>query len=398
MPLPGLHIELANGALGRVDATADGVAGLILTGTAVDGKVELNKVYQVSSPRDLTNLGISKEENPLAYKDVNAFYAQAGDGAELYLLLVSNATTLAQMCSTEDGSPLRKLIDKAKGRIRLVGVNRIPAEGYTPDTSTTGIDNDAVLAAQAAQSLSESYAKKFNPFRLFMPALLWDTEAEDFFKPRQASYNRVGFVLACDAQFESANDVFTSPAIGQVLGRTAAYPVNYSIARVKSGAIAAEGWLADGSTPEDSAGKGDSLHDAGYIFYRNYIAMNGYYLNDDPLATALTDDYNAINLGRVIDKGILIVYQTYMREINDSVPVDKDGYLPPEICKYYEGIIDNAIAIGMNDEISDFSSYVDPKQNILSSSRMNVVCKIVPKGILRDIYITLGFDNPALNT
>ena len=27
---------------------------------------------------------------------------------------------------------------------------------------------------------------------------------------------------------------------------------------------------------------------------------------------------------------------------------------------------------------------------------MNVNCKIVPKGILKEINVTLGFDNPAL--
>lgn len=393
MGLPGVHIELTNGALGRGAATADGVAGLVLTGTAVADKLELNKVYTLSSPRDLTALGVTAVNNPLVYKDVNAFYAQAGDGAELYLLVVSSATTLTQMCSVADGSPLRKLIDQAKTRIRLVGVNRIPADGYEADTADTGIDKDAVLAAEAAQELANSYAKQFNPFRLLIPALLLDAETESLFAPREASYNRVGFVLGCDQKF----DTFASPAIGQVLGRAAAYPVNYSLARVKSGSIAATGWLSDGNTPEDHAGKAAALHDAGYIFYRTYVGKNGYYLNDDCMAASLTDDYSNLNLGRVIDKAIRIVYSTYIEEINDSVEVDDNGYLPAEMCKYYEGTIDNAIAAGMKDEISAFDSYIDSKQNILSTSRMDVSCKIRPKGILRDIYVNLGFDNPAIN-
>lgn len=391
MPLPGLHITIANGALGRVAATADGVAGLILTGQAVEGKLEYNRVYQLSSPRDLTALGITQENNPLAYKDVNAFYAQAGDGAELYILVVSSASTLTQICGTADGTPLRKLIDQGKGRIRLVGVNRIPEEGYTPDTDTTGIDQDAVTAAEAAQTLAESYAGRINPFRILIPALLWDDEKPVLYSPRESSYNRVGFVLAADEKFGT----FTSPAIGQVLGRAAAYPVNYSLARVKSGSIAADGYLANGKKPEDSAGKADALHDAGYIFYRNYISMNGYYLNDDCMAAPLTDDYSNLNLGRVIDKAMLITYTTYIQEINDNVSVDEDGYLPAELCKYFEGNIQNAIAANMRDEISAFSAYIDPQQNILATSRMNVVCKITPLGVLRDIYVTLGFDNPA---
>ena len=147
MALPNVIINLQNGGLGRVALGDDGVAGLILTGKAVADKLELNTVYQISSPRDLTKYGITVENNPLAYKELTAFYTEAGGGAELYLLLVSEATTLTQMCSSEDGSALTKLITYGRGRIRLVGVNRLLPAEYEVNTSTTGIDNDAVTAA-----------------------------------------------------------------------------------------------------------------------------------------------------------------------------------------------------------------------------------------------------------
>ena len=95
MALPNIHIQLKNGSLGRVVRGDDGVTGLIVTGEAVADKLELNKVYQLSSPRDLTILGITAENNPLAYKDLLAFYREAGDGAELYLLVVPAATSLS---------------------------------------------------------------------------------------------------------------------------------------------------------------------------------------------------------------------------------------------------------------------------------------------------------------
>lgn len=391
MPLPNLVIKLENGALGQVAATADGVAGLVLTGTAVQDKVALNKVIQLSSTRDLKTLGITTDNNPLVYKDVTAFYEQAGDGAELYLLIVPEATTLTQMCSIEADSPLKKLIDYAKGRIRLVGINRIAPAEYEADV-TQGIDADVVTAAEAAQNVAADYQAKIAPFRMLIPALSWGGTTENLFKPREASHNRVGIVLAADKLIGNK----ASAAIGRILGRAAAIPVNYSIARVKSGIIAAAGYMTNGRTPEECAGLHEALHDAGYIFYRTYVCKNGYYLNDDCMAAPLSDDYSGLALGRVIDKAIIIAYTTYISEIQDSIEVDENGQLPQYLCTYFESNIQNAIAAGMQNEISDFNVHIDPKQNVLSTSTMDISCAIVPKGVLKTINVTLGFSNPAL--
>ena len=170
MALPNVTINLENGNLGRIAQSDDGVAGLILTGAAVAGKLELNRVYLINSTRDIAKLGITAENNPLAHKDLTAFFTETGDGAELYLLVMAQATLLSQMCSIEDGSPLKKLITYAKGRIRLVGFNRLPPAEYSADTTETGIDKDVVTAATAAQSVGDSFAKKVMPFRCLVPA------------------------------------------------------------------------------------------------------------------------------------------------------------------------------------------------------------------------------------
>lgn len=391
MGLSDIDIKLENGALGRVAATADGVAGLILTGKAVAEKLDLNKVYLFSSTRDLAAHGITPENNALVYKEVQAFYKQAGDGAELYLLVVSEATTLSQMCSTDASSPLRKLIGFAAGRIRLVGVNKLPPAEYEADTAQ-GIDGDVITAVAAAQSVAEEYQGKISPFRLFLPAINWTGDTENLYKPREGSFNRVGLVLAADEVIGK----IASPAVAQVLGRAAKIAVNHSIARTKDGIIAVSGFLANGKTPEECDGVLNILNDAGYIFYRTFIGKNGYYLNDDCLAAPVDDDYSNLNLGRVIDKAIVITYGAYIDEIQDSVEVDDTGKLPQYLCSYFESKVENAVAANMQNEISNFKCFVDPAQNILSSGKLAISCKIVPKGILKKINVTLGFDNPAL--
>ena len=390
MALPNVTIRLENGNLGRVAQSDDGVAGLILTGAAVADKLALNEVYLINSSRDIAQLGITAENNPLAYKELTAFYTETGDGAELYLLVVSEATLLSQMCSLEEGSPLKKLITYAKGRIRLVGINRLPSAEYSADTTETGIDKDVVTAAAAAQSVGESFARKVMPFRCLIPAAGWDGTTDKLYKPREGSTNRVGFIMACDDQ---ANK---TAAIGQMLGRAARISVNQSLARVKSGAIAAEGWLTNGKTPEECDAMLDLLDEAGYIIYRSFPIKNGFYPNDDHMGAQLSDDYSNLNYGRVADKAMIYAYTAYIEEIQEDIETDDEGNIPQEMCSYYERLIDNAVAVAMQGEISDFKSYVDPAQNVLSTRRMTVSCRIRPRGMLRDIIVNLGFENPAI--
>lgn len=378
--------------MGRSAATADGVAGMVLTGATVSGTLELNKHYQLSGTADLTRLGVTAENNPLVYKEVTAFYEQAGDGAELHLLVVAEATTLTQMCDSVDSSPLRRLIDASGGRVRLVGVNRIPPEAYEADV-TQGIDKDAITAAEKAQAVAESYASgKVNPFRLLMPAPAFDADAGSLFKPREASCNAVCFVLASD-------DATThTAAIGRILGRAASLAVHQSIGRVRSGSIATDMYLTDGTPYPEADGLADSLHDAGYIIPISYPRKNGAYLNGDPAAAPVTDDYAQLRYGRTIDKARIIIYDTLIDEILDNVESDTDGDLSAGQRASYETIIDNAVLTRMTGEITAFSSRIPEGQNILSSETVEVVCEIQPMGVVNTFEVTLQFTNPALKS
>ena len=392
MARPNVNITLGNGNLGRSAATDDGVAALLLTGATVSGKLELNKHYRLSGTADLVALGATADNNPLVYKEVTAFYEQTGDGAELHLLVVAEATTLTQMCDSAADSPLRKLIDASGGRVRLVGVNKIPPTEYEADT-TQGIDKDAITAAEKAQAVIESYAAgKVNPFRLLMPAPAFDAEVDSLFKPRESSTNAVCYVLASD------DAVKHTAAIGRVLGRAASLSVHQSIGRVRSGSIGTEMYLTDGQSYIDADGLADSLHDAGYIIPVAYPRKNGAYLNGDPAAAPVTDDYAQLRYGRTVDKARIIVYDTLIDEILDDVDTDSDGDLSAGQRTSYEGMIENAVLTQMNGEITSFAVSIPEGQNILTSETIRVVCRIQPKGVVETFEVTLEFTNPAIKT
>lgn len=300
---------------------------------------------------------------------------------------------MTQICSVEPGSALQKLIDSATGRIRVVGINRNPPAEYVPSIEKC-IDADVITAINGAQSLTQSYMSKIAPFIVLIPAIGWDGQTVELYQPREGSYNCVSVVMASDGKFGQSK--LYSAAIGQVLGRVAKSSVNISVARVKDGAIAANGFLTNGETPDENYNLWNILHDAGYLFYRNYTGKNGYYLNDDATAVATTDDYHRLCLVRVIQKAVVICYKTYIDEILDSVQVDPDnGQLPTPLCKAFEQSLIRAINTNMVDEISGFTAYIDPDQNLITSGALHVQCKIVPTALIKEINVDLSFNNPS---
>lgn len=395
MSLPNVNIVLGNGNMGSVTLSDDGIAGLILTGTAVANKLELNKVYVLSSTLDLTKRGIDESNNPFLYKELMGFYNASGEGAELHLLVVSEATTLTQICANTADSPLKKLVNSAAGRIRLVGINRNTPAGYSP-TKEKGLDKDVITAIAAAHVVAEGFLSAIAPFRVLLPAIGWDGSTDAIYQPRESSYNRVGVVLASDGKYGAS--ALYSAAIGQVLGRAAKISVHQNIGRVRSGAIATDGYLTDGKTPQEHFSEWNLLDNAGYIFYRTFVGKNGYYLNGDAMAVPTTDDYCYLSSGRVVDKAMVIAYKTYIDEILDNIDLDPDkGTIQTHICKGYEASIERAVGTNMSGEISSFTAYIDPSQNILATGNLTITCKIVPKGTLREITVNLSLHNPANN-
>ena len=390
--LPNVKITLGNGNIGSVSLSDDGVAALLLTGAAVEGKFTLNTHYVLSGTSGLTTLGITEANNPLIYKEVNAFYAQAGDGAELHLLAVSEATTLTQMVAIAADSPIRKLLDPAAGRIRLVGLNRTLPANYEA-TMNGCVDGDVQTAVVAAQAIAQSYLGKIAPVCILVPAMKWTGAVANIYQPREGSQNMVGVVLASDGKVGTTQ----SAAIGMVLGRAAKIAVNVSVGRVADGAIAAAGagYLMDGATPESHYADWEALHDAGFIFFRTYIGKGGYYLNDDATAAPTTDDYCQLCLTRVIQKAVLVCYKTYIDSILDNVSIDPEtGKLPTAMAKYYESLLTNSINSNMEGEISGLTISIDPDQDLITTKKMDVVARITPTALLREIEVNLAFSNP----
>lgn len=394
MALPRVKISFENGALGGVAPSEDGVCGLVAYATAVSTTFALNTPYLITKLAGLEALGVTSEAtgvNAALYKTVKEFYSEAPDGTKLWVMGVAASTSIANL-TDKANNIISPLLRAARGSINILMLKLASA---AEPTMSGSIDGAVLTAVTNLQALAEDWAEnKYAPFMCLVEALSYNGVAASLPDLTARSDNRVGVVLG-DSVSGSAG-----AAVGLVAGRLAAEPVQRSLARVRSGAIKAEAMYIGTNLAE--IGDPDVANDLGYIVPRTFVGKSGYYWSDDHLATEASDDYCAIPRRRVIDKAYRITYKTIVDEVAENVPVNAEGKLAAFHCKGVETSVESAIVNSMTsegnlgndpDNASDLGvqCYIDPDQNILATSRLEVNLKVKPHGYSKYIDVKLGF-------
>lgn len=394
MALPAVIIQLQNGALGQVAANADGVVGIVFNGVAATS-LALGVSKQGFGLDEFEAVGIDAAYDTAnsvkVWRQIKEFYDEAGDGAELWVMLVSQATNI-QTILDKTQAFAKKLLDDSAGRIRLLGVGRNPAGGYTPNTTANQVDVDVINALTTGQALADDMQAAFRPVRIVI-------EGYAFTGTTSTLANLTAQTKPNMAVLIGNSESGARSAVGVLLGRLASVPVQRNPGRVKDGSLLIAAAFLGTATLESNEGAATAIHDKGWITLRKYVGKAGYYFSDCPTADAPTSDYNALTRGRVVDKAIRIAYETFVEEILDEVEINPaNGQIATVKAKYYQRLIDNAVnnAMTANSEISGFASFVDPAQNVLSTGKICVDMRITPVGYAKEILVKIGFQNAAL--
>ena len=391
-----VNITLANGQLGATLQTNDGVAGMVLTGASESGGYTVETPILITSLADLGAAGVSVGGNPFAYRQVKEFYDEAGAGAQLYLMRLNASVLVNVMADNTNTHGAKKLLDFAGGKIKLLGLmtndTLVYAGGTPPLLVTAGINADVYTAVSNMAVLAASYFEAEKPFRVVIGGTSYNGSASALTDVTAGTTNNRTAVLIGDTV--SGNEA----CLGLLLGRMSALPVQRKISRVRNGALSNTVAYVGTATLESVSGTLSVIAGKGFITFKTYANVSGYFFAGDGTCSATTDDYHYLARGRVIDKAHLIAYTTFVQEVDDEVPVNSDGTLDAGFCSWLGRQIVNGINNTMtaNKEISAVSCFIDPTQNILSTSMLNVVLSITPVGYATDIEISLGFENPGL--
>ncbi len=386
-----VNITLANNQLGATLQTNDGIAGLVLTGQDDSGGYHLGTPILVTSLANLAVQGITEASNAFAHRQVKEFYDEAGQGAQLYLMLVPATQKVSDIADHTNADGALKLLTFAQGKVKLLGImsddTAVASATSVPTVVLNSLNEEVYTAITKMNVLAASFFGDQKPFRALIGATSYNDSSAGLSNLTAGTTNSRTAVVLGDTQ------TGLSSALGLVLGRLSAIPVMRKVSRVRTGAMSNSAAYIGSNRVETIASELSVISEKGFITWWIYPNVSGYFLSGDDTCSSFSDDYHSLAHGRVIDKAHLLAYSTFVQEVDDEVPVKADGTLDSGFCKWLSQQILNQVNNTMtaNNEISSASCFIDPVQNILSTNRLNVVLRIVPVGYATDIEINLGF-------
>ena len=141
----------------------------------------------------------------------------------------------------------------------------------------------------------------------------------------------------------------------------------------------------------------DNLDDWGFVFFRKFVGLAGTYLTSSNAATSLNSDYAYIENSRTIHKAIRGVNAAVLPQLSSPLYVQPNGTLRPDTVGFFSSLITRPLVAMENaGELSGFSVEIDPNQNVLATSILNVVIKLLPVGVAREIIVQLGFTSSII--
>ena len=376
-----------NGGLSRELNGSDHISGLI-----VYGEKAVDKILLLSTD-ELEPIGVTLETHPVLFYHVNEFF-RINPGAKLYI----------QGVAVSDGefSEIKVLQNYANGDIRQLAVCDFKSAVSTLTNALPKLNQIATDLGNQNLPLSILFSVKIESAEL---VTLTDLHT---------SNERVSVVIGQDVGGLGAYLATSNPSIsniGACLGAVSKAMVHESIAWVEKQNLVDVAYakkltgdveqaremdiigFVDGSKLSDySPEQIKAIEDKGYIFCLKHTGIAGTYFNDSFTATALDSDFAYIENNRTIDKAIREINKVLVPRISAPAYVDPDtGYLANSTVAATEALCDDVLDQMIRDgEISGYAVSINPRQQILKTSKLEVVVKLVPVGVLREIIVKIG--------
>jgi len=387
-------ITETNGALGGTLQTNDGIMGFVLTGNTGDA-------YALGTPILVTSLAalrtggnaITATNNYFAYRQVSDFFNNAGSGAQLYLMLVPDSMTVADMADHTNSNGYIKLWNYAAGQCK--GIMVMSDDTEVTVTTVTGVNADCYTALTRLHAGAVAAAAADKPFFGIVGGTSYSNVIGDVTNMASGTSDNYVSLLVGDIEGPTGYSGGTAACLGFVAGMLAKLPVQRKISRTANGPLSGVSEAYVGTDTVEAAG-GDiaALANKGIITIQTYPNVSGYFFTGDPTCTVTSDDYNCIAHRRVINKAFALAYAFGVQLIDDEVPTVAGGTIDPGYAKWLQQQFINQIKNNMVSagECSGVNCFVDPNQNILSNNTVNVVLQVLPVGYSTYINIMLGFE------
>jgi hypothetical protein len=213
-----------------------------------------------------------------------------------------------------------------------------------------------------------------------------------------AGRSNLSILAGCDldpALVARLGDFAYFGCIGNALGALSRAAVNESIAWVQKFplGLAVPGFISGDLLKNVPAGDRDLINGNRYLFVRTYESDANCYYNDSHTLDVVTSDYAYIENVRTMDKATRGIRSNLLPWLNGPLYVDaSSGQMRPDTVAFLEATAARALEdMEKAGELSGYRVEIDPEQNVLATSLVEVVIRNVPVGVMRKVLVKIGF-------
>lgn len=239
-----INITVLANAVG-IPTTLSGVMGMVIQGVAVANQLVLDTPYLLTSADDMAGLGITAAYDTTnataVYQQISEFYAQAGEGALLWLQVCATATAFATYVASNTFTNFVRYTAQAAitQQAKIIGLCYQPPTAVQSATDFPADVPATVIAAQTVQK--QLYAIGY-PLAFIVDGYNMSSTTTPANLGTQATGTSYAVSLCITGT--KGNGV---SAVGLALGRYARISVGRGVGAVEDGAIdTLTAWLTNG--------------------------------------------------------------------------------------------------------------------------------------------------------
>jgi hypothetical protein len=375
MPLTGVNIDRAQGALGLQEPLESGVSAIVTNGVAVSGGAQLDTIYKFLSLKDAEALGLTEkydsDNSVLVWHQLSRYFYRTA--SPCYLLLVDQTLMMADMLNPSTTHAAR-LLQEAEGEVYQLAVCRNPDTSYSP-TVSEGFDEDVFNAIDQAKALRDEVQAEKMPTMFWIEGRAWDgapASMKDLRTSGQDELNayNISVCILQDPDVADKDSAYPNYAdVGSALGEESAVGISEHIGRVideRDLSDPAKGYytrlgFSGGNLFADFAEVDlKAMVEKGYVFARRYKRYAGVYFEQDPTATPVSSDYYNRRYCRVWNEAYTRLYLGLLGALKRKVPLE-GGQIEPGARAFYEGEARTALAALQPEHINGLDVEIKPE-------------------------------------
>lgn len=383
-----LKIERQNGNVPKSVAGEDHVSGFIayLADSDIPEGFKTEHVQAISTIDTAEALGITDAADSW---NVKVLHYQL---SEIFRVNPSISLYVGIFTKPDDYkfTEIKTMQNFASGRIRQLAI-WCGDKDFSAD-DVTAIQGVADALDKENAPLSVLYAPKVSSVRSLPVDVAGANQSRVSVVIAQAGSGTGADLYTDEANTEAKTSV---SAIGIVLGLLSVAKVHQSISWVKNFPTGVNvPAFGDGTLYRDlDQALIEQLDGGRYLFFVTHVGQAGSYVNDSHTMDSATSDYAMIESVRTMDKAVRGIRTYLIPELGGNIYIDAEtGKMQAYSVSHLEMTANKALEdMEKAGELSGYKVEIDPEQDVLSTSEVEIVIRQVAVGVMRKIKVKIGF-------